>query len=54
MCKAQSGFRSPWATPRLTGQQYIFNTAFQYRLSKRLWPELEVNAMDYKRRAFRR
>jgi hypothetical protein len=35
-------------TPSLTGQQYIFNTAFQYRLGKRLWPELEVNAMGYK------
>ena len=32
----------------LTGQPYTFNTAFQYRLGKMLWPELEVNMTGYK------
>ena len=42
------GIQIPLSDTHLTGQQYTSNTAFQYRLAKRLWPELEVNAMGYK------
>jgi Putative MetA-pathway of phenol degradation len=42
------GIQIPLSDTYLTGQQYTSNTAFQYRLSKRLWPELEVNAMGDK------
>ncbi len=42
------GIQIPLSETYLTGQQYTSNTAFQYRLGKRLWPELEVNAMGYK------
>ena len=42
------GIQIPVSDTHLTGQQYTSNTAFQYRLGKRLWPELEVNAMGYK------
>jgi hypothetical protein len=42
------GIQIPVSDTYLTGQPYTFNTAFQYRLGKRVWPELEVNAMGYK------
>jgi hypothetical protein len=42
------GIQIPLNDTYLTGQQYASNTALQYRLRKRLWPELEVNAMGYK------
>ena len=42
------GIQIPVSDTHLTGQQYTSNTAFQYRLGRRLWPELEVNAMGYK------
>jgi hypothetical protein len=42
------GIQIPLSDTYLTGQQYASNTAFQYRLGRRLWPELEVNAMGYK------
>jgi hypothetical protein len=42
------GVQIPVSDSYLTGQQYTSNTAFQYRLGKKLWPELEVNAMGYK------
>jgi hypothetical protein len=41
------GIQIPVSDTYLTGQLYISNTAFQCRL-KKLWPELEVNAMGYK------
>jgi hypothetical protein len=37
------GIQFPVSDTRLTGQPYTSNTAFQYRLAKRLWPELEEN-----------
>ena len=42
------GIQIPVSDTYLTGQPYTFNTAFQYRLGKMLWPELEVNAMGNK------
>ncbi len=42
------GIQIPASDTYLTGQPYTFNTAFQYRLGKMLWPELEVNATGYK------
>jgi hypothetical protein len=42
------GIQIPLSDTYLTGQQYTSNTAVQYRLGKRLWPELEVNATGYK------
>jgi hypothetical protein len=42
------GIQIPVSGTHLTGQPYTFNTAFQYRLGKMLWPELEVNAMGNK------
>lgn len=42
------GIQIPLSDTYVTGQQYTSNTAFQYRLGKRLWPELEINAMGYK------
>jgi hypothetical protein len=42
------GIQIPVSDTYLTGQPYTVNTAFQYRLSKMLWSELEVNAMGYK------
>jgi hypothetical protein len=42
------GIQIPVSDTYLTGQPYIFNTAFQYRLARRLWPELEVNALGWK------
>jgi Putative MetA-pathway of phenol degradation len=42
------GIQIPVSNTYLTGQLYISNTAFQCRLGKKLWPELEVNAMGYK------
>jgi Putative MetA-pathway of phenol degradation len=42
------GIQIPVSDTYLTGQPYTFNTAFQYRLGKMLWPELEVNMTGYK------
>jgi hypothetical protein len=42
------GIQLPVSDTHLTGQPYTSNTAFQYRLEKRLWPELEVNFMGNK------
>jgi hypothetical protein len=42
------GIQIPVSDTHLTGQPYTFNTAFQYRLGKILWPELEVNAIGNK------
>jgi len=42
------GIQIPVSNTYLTGQLYISNTAFQCRLGKKLWPELEVNMMGYK------
>lgn len=42
------GIQLPVSDTHLTGQPYISNTAFQYRLAKRVWPELEENFMGNK------
>jgi hypothetical protein len=47
-CAKAIGIQIPLNDTCLNGQQYTSNTVFQYRLGKRLWPELEVNAMGYK------
>lgn len=42
------GIQIPVSNTYLTGQLYLSNTAFQCRLGKKLWPELEVNSTGYK------
>ena len=42
------GIQLPVSDTHVTGQTYTSNTAFQYRLAKTLWPELEVNFLGNK------
>ena len=42
------GLQIPTSHTQITGRQYTWNTAFQYHFADKLWPELEVNAMDFK------
>jgi hypothetical protein len=41
------GATLPLGDTRLTGRQFISNTAFQARLHRIFWPELEVNAIAF-------
>ena len=34
----------PVADTRLVGRQTVWNTTFQYRLLKKIWPEVEINS----------
>lgn len=42
------GIQVPVSDTHLTGQPYISNSAFQFRLSKKIWPEVEENFMENK------
>ena len=48
MSRAHSGHTLPLDDTRLIGRQLISNTAFQARFDRIFWPELEVNAIDFK------
>jgi hypothetical protein len=41
------GATLPVEDTRLIGRQLISNTAFQARLAHRVWPEFEINAIDF-------
>ncbi len=42
------GVNLPGGNTAKLGRQLVWNTAFQYRASWKLWPELEVNSTFYK------
>jgi len=42
------GVNLPGGSTAKLGRQLLWNTAFQYRASWKLWPELEVNSTFYK------
>ena len=41
------GSTLPLADTAILGRQFLWDTAFQYQVRKRLWPELEVNSIHY-------
>lgn len=38
------GIAMPTADTNLLGRTYLWNNAFQYRIMKRIWPEVELNS----------
>lgn len=43
------GIAFPTADTNLVGRNYLWNNAFQYRLFKKFWPEVELNSTFFQR-----
>jgi len=41
------GIALPTADVNLVGRNYIWNNAFQYRVFRKLWPEVELNSIFF-------